>query len=723
MKMYCSIRGSQAWNSNDTRVAKRMALLVFTDFACWAPISFFSLTAAFGYELISLDDAKVFTIFVLPLNSCANPFLYAIFTKQFKKDCAAICKRLEESAMSRSLSRLSNRHHSISWGSSRRPSALNSFFPDKRLSRSNSISGASAGHLEGTNNMESSGRRSSSNSGFLKRNDEREHMINVPIVMRNPCLCSCISAKSTTSIPSNIICQNNIHMAATGHSRNLMDSDDIIMRHPRGEMALRMEGRGAPVGAGESFLSLLKRKKGIDKIGDGMDSDQEDAVIVHRERLQDHLGVFPLVPLGESPGGARRPRVPRRNSPRASPNRRPAPTAKTTRGTSPSPSTNKGRSMNLNCCNGSPRGTPKSHGPEYTLMRPHSNESHSNSGNNSFEVFENVFRKENSSGGSDSVAEQNLLNNPDNNNHEYINVTEEMITELQRIRNSSSTSESETLPSYDSKESKDVEELSNVRLDPEGSECKEKPTLKIDPLQSSGTKAKGCQCKNPNCTDRGTPHHSPKHRKDTGFLLEPLNTIDGRESWVSGTGRSLSPLVFLPVSQKSLHSKKGHFQKSNSFDCDNRYSVTSSQAVSSASMPLLTAHCSFLDSTLDGAAVGMSDNHPCQSCSSSQRSNLIGQHNNLSDSKLTNESPELFEVKDESECADYSSCHTSPKASSPALSNRSLIVTDSNHSSLFTDSFHDLQQEKFNTNIILNDSVPKVILQGTASMETTEAHI
>ena len=114
--MYCSICGSQAWNSNDFCVAKRMALLVFTDFACWAPIAFFSLTAAFGHELISLNDAKVFTNFVLPLNSCANPFLYAIFIKQFKKDCSIICKRLEESAMNRSLSRFSNRNVSVSWG-------------------------------------------------------------------------------------------------------------------------------------------------------------------------------------------------------------------------------------------------------------------------------------------------------------------------------------------------------------------------------------------------------------------------------------------------------------------------------------------------------------------------------------------------------------------------------------------------------------------------------
>lgn len=116
LKMYWVIRGSQAWNSNDSRIAKRMALLVITDFICWAPIAFFSLTAVFGADLISLEEAKVFTIFVLPLNSCANPFLYAIFTKQFKKDCVLICKRIEESRVTRGIGRcrhssnFSNRH-------------------------------------------------------------------------------------------------------------------------------------------------------------------------------------------------------------------------------------------------------------------------------------------------------------------------------------------------------------------------------------------------------------------------------------------------------------------------------------------------------------------------------------------------------------------------------------------------------------------------------------
>ena len=103
LRMYCAIKGSQTWNSNDSRIAKRMALLVFTDFICWAPIAFFSLTAISGHSLISLNEAKIFTIFILPLNSCCNPFLYAIFTKQFKKDCAVLCKRFEESRVTRGI--------------------------------------------------------------------------------------------------------------------------------------------------------------------------------------------------------------------------------------------------------------------------------------------------------------------------------------------------------------------------------------------------------------------------------------------------------------------------------------------------------------------------------------------------------------------------------------------------------------------------------------------
>lgn len=132
LKMYCAIRGSQAWNSNDSRIAKRMALLVFTDFLCWSPIAFFSLTAAFGLHLVSLEQAKVFTVFVLPLNSCCNPFLYAILTKQFKKDCVLICKAIEESRVTRGIGRC---RHSSNFSNRQTPANTNSLVD--RSSRDN----------------------------------------------------------------------------------------------------------------------------------------------------------------------------------------------------------------------------------------------------------------------------------------------------------------------------------------------------------------------------------------------------------------------------------------------------------------------------------------------------------------------------------------------------------------------------------------------------------
>jgi len=124
VKIYSAIRGSNAWNTNDSRTAQRMALLVFTDFACWAPITFLSLAAAFGGDFVSLKDAKIFTVFVFPLNSCANPFLYAIFTGQFKRDCTNLCRRVKTSQIPKITN--SKRKYSISSAEMRRNSQVSS---------------------------------------------------------------------------------------------------------------------------------------------------------------------------------------------------------------------------------------------------------------------------------------------------------------------------------------------------------------------------------------------------------------------------------------------------------------------------------------------------------------------------------------------------------------------------------------------------------------------
>lgn len=66
---------------------------------------------------------QVFTVFVLPLNSCCNPFLYAILTKQFKKDCVLICKAIEESRVTRGIGRC---RHSSNFSNRQTPANTNS---------------------------------------------------------------------------------------------------------------------------------------------------------------------------------------------------------------------------------------------------------------------------------------------------------------------------------------------------------------------------------------------------------------------------------------------------------------------------------------------------------------------------------------------------------------------------------------------------------------------
>uniref|UniRef100_A0A3Q1IYJ1 G-protein coupled receptors family 1 profile domain-containing protein n=1 Tax=Anabas testudineus TaxID=64144 RepID=A0A3Q1IYJ1_ANATE len=85
--IYLAVRNPEfPRRSADTKIAKRMAVLIFTDFLCMAPISFFAISAAFKVPLITVTNSKILLVLFFPINSCANPFLYAIFTKAFRKD-------------------------------------------------------------------------------------------------------------------------------------------------------------------------------------------------------------------------------------------------------------------------------------------------------------------------------------------------------------------------------------------------------------------------------------------------------------------------------------------------------------------------------------------------------------------------------------------------------------------------------------------------------------
>lgn len=94
LKMYLLIVGQKSEASTKERtVARRMALLVWTDFACWAPIIFFTTTALLGRPLISVTNSKILIVFFYPLNSMANPFLYVISTRAYRRDLDYLISR------------------------------------------------------------------------------------------------------------------------------------------------------------------------------------------------------------------------------------------------------------------------------------------------------------------------------------------------------------------------------------------------------------------------------------------------------------------------------------------------------------------------------------------------------------------------------------------------------------------------------------------------------
>ena len=118
LRMYWVVRSPHldcGGERSDSEVAKRMALLVFTDFFCWAPIAFVAFISAFGgHEILDMDvkKAKYLLVVFFPINSLCNPFLYACTTNTFKRDvydiilrcgfCQAHVAKVNESLYSKS---------------------------------------------------------------------------------------------------------------------------------------------------------------------------------------------------------------------------------------------------------------------------------------------------------------------------------------------------------------------------------------------------------------------------------------------------------------------------------------------------------------------------------------------------------------------------------------------------------------------------------------------
>ena len=62
----------------DIQMAKKMFLLVLTDFCCWVPIGVLSILVQAGAVEVNPVAYAWIATFILPINSSINPFLYTL---------------------------------------------------------------------------------------------------------------------------------------------------------------------------------------------------------------------------------------------------------------------------------------------------------------------------------------------------------------------------------------------------------------------------------------------------------------------------------------------------------------------------------------------------------------------------------------------------------------------------------------------------------------------
>nr|KAG5693010.1 hypothetical protein BaRGS_005634 [Batillaria attramentaria] len=79
----------------DTVIARRLFLIVCTDFCCWFPIGLMGLLAARGFVMPGVVNVLA-AVFVLPINSALNPFLYTINALLERRAKKVERKRLEK---------------------------------------------------------------------------------------------------------------------------------------------------------------------------------------------------------------------------------------------------------------------------------------------------------------------------------------------------------------------------------------------------------------------------------------------------------------------------------------------------------------------------------------------------------------------------------------------------------------------------------------------------
>ena len=80
-----SVRAPGEFQRNQMQLAFRMAFLIGTDFACWVPIIICGFISLAGYWELPMEIYGWTAVFILPLNSSLNPYLYTILTREMAR--------------------------------------------------------------------------------------------------------------------------------------------------------------------------------------------------------------------------------------------------------------------------------------------------------------------------------------------------------------------------------------------------------------------------------------------------------------------------------------------------------------------------------------------------------------------------------------------------------------------------------------------------------------
>ena len=129
--LYCRLGKISSITTSDSKMFRMVFVLIITDFKCWAPLVTLSLAALFRQDLIRTSHFKWFAVLVLPINACANPFLYGLLTEKFKHRMQNMChsaKRILPGYCASGIrpQQQRNRRNSISMGEVYRPSYTSS---------------------------------------------------------------------------------------------------------------------------------------------------------------------------------------------------------------------------------------------------------------------------------------------------------------------------------------------------------------------------------------------------------------------------------------------------------------------------------------------------------------------------------------------------------------------------------------------------------------------